>query len=42
MPPRFTKAILHPLLHPAIERHAIESNETTVTDERQLEPATWW
>jgi len=36
-PPRFTKAILHLLLQPAVERYAIESQETTVTDERQLQ-----
>jgi hypothetical protein len=36
-PPRFTKAILDLLLEPAVERQAIESQETTVTDERQLD-----
>jgi hypothetical protein len=36
--PRFTKAILDLLLEPAVERQAIESQETTVTDERQLDP----
>jgi hypothetical protein len=36
-PPRFTKAILHLLLEPAVERQAIESEEPTVTDERQLD-----
>jgi hypothetical protein len=33
-PPRFTKAILDLLLEPAVERQAIESQETTVTQER--------
>src|SRR3970282_306556 len=36
-PPRFTKAILDLLLEPAVERPAIESPETTVTHERQLD-----
>src|SRR5215218_568176 len=36
MPPRFTKAMLHPLGHPAIDRFAIEPNDATVSDERDL------
>jgi hypothetical protein len=36
-PPRFTKAILDLLLEPAIESQAIESQKTTVADERQLD-----
>src|SRR5262245_40568519 len=36
-PPRFTKAILDLLPEPAVEGQTIESEETTVTDERQLD-----
>jgi len=30
--------MLHPLGHPAIERLAVEPDEASVTDERQLQP----
>jgi hypothetical protein len=36
-PPRFTKAILHLLLQLAVEGETIESQEPTVTNERQLD-----
>jgi hypothetical protein len=36
MPPRFRKAILLSLLHPAIERLAVEANPPAIPDEGQL------
>jgi hypothetical protein len=36
MPPRFRKAILLPLLHPAIERLAVEANPPAIPYEGQL------
>jgi hypothetical protein len=36
MPPRFRKAILLPLSHPAIERITIEANPPAIPDEGQL------
>jgi hypothetical protein len=36
MPPRFRKAILLSLLHPAIERIAVEANPPAIPDEGQL------
>lgn len=36
MPPRFRKAILLPLLHPAIERLAVEAHPPAIPDEGQL------
>src|SRR5205809_1899377 len=36
--PRFTKPIAHPLGHPAIQREAIEANDASLFDERDLPP----
>src|SRR5688500_6795409 len=37
--PRFSKAMLHPLAHPAIERQAVEPDAPTVLDEWNLSTA---